>query len=296
MKNPRDEMFEDAMREILESDASGGLSARPQRNGLVNETRGVLVLGAPRIGKTALIRRNLRHHTAITVTDGKEPGNALYFRVSASPTLKGVATDILRVTGYGQVHARLRSSQIWDMVVSRLATLGITILWLDEAHHMLELPKERTDVLRRLKTLMQGDNAVALIVSGVPGLAEKIQADEETSERLFRIQLKPMQTERERGEFRSFIGQCCRLVHLEIPEDEYLVERLVSATNGSLGRAIECTHSAIGRALQRKDGHLTLEDFQRGFALKTGLTGDGPFDPEPWPVLKDILDRKGWSV
>ncbi|SOH93733.1 TniB protein [Monaibacterium marinum] len=142
MKNPRDEMFEDAMREILESDASGELTAHPQRNGLVNETRGVLVLGAPRIGKTALIRRNLRHHTAITVTDGKEPGNALYFRVSASPTLKGVATDILRVTGYGQVHARLRSSQIWDMVVSRLATLGITILWLDEAHHMLELPKE----------------------------------------------------------------------------------------------------------------------------------------------------------
>lgn len=296
MKNSRDQYFDDVIREILETDEAGNLTARPQRNGLVNETRGALVLGQPRSGKTALIHRNFRHHPAITVTEGGSPGNALYFRVSASPTLKGIATDILKKTGYAKVHNGLRSSQVWDLVVTRLASLGITILWLDEAHHMLELQKERTDVLRRFKTLLQGDNAIALVVSGIPSLADKVQEDEETNERFFRIQLGPIQTEREKQELRAFIEACCKKVQLTLPTDAHLIERLVYGTNGSLGRSMECTHSAIGRALRRADGLLTLDDFRRSFNLKRSAIGDGPFDPEPWPVLKNILEEMEWSV
>jgi hypothetical protein len=295
MKNPRDTLFDEAIQEILETDASGNLTARPQRNGLVNETRGLLVLGRARVGKTALIGRNLRRHVGITVTEGKDPGNVLYFRVSASPTLKGVATDILKKTGYGKVHSGLRSSQLWDMVINKLASLGITVLWLDEAHHMLELHKEMTDVLRRLKTLMQGDRAIALIVSGIPSLDQKIQTDEETDERFFRIRLGPMQTERELSDLKSFIERSCQEMRLEMPVDPHLVDRLSFGTSGSLGRSIECTQSAIGRALRRADGLLILDDFRRSYNLKRSNSDDGPFDPEPWPVLKDILDKKGWS-
>jgi hypothetical protein len=296
MKNSRDHLFDDVIREVLETDPSGSLTAKPQRNGLVNETRGLMVLGPARIGKTAPIGRNLRRHPAINVTEGKEAGNILYFRVSASPTLKGVATDILKVVGYEKVHSGLRSSQVWDMVVHKLASLGITVLWLDEAHHMLELQKERTDVLRRLKTLLQGDNAIGLIVSGIPILNEQIQTDAETNERFFRIRLTPMQTEGERQELGSFIKGCCKLVELSPPADEFLPERLVAAFNGSLGRAIECTHSAIWRALRRADGQLTLDDYRRSYNLKRGSYEDGPFDREPWPVLVQILEKQGWAA
>ena len=296
MKNFRDHLFDDLIREILVTDAAGNLTARPQKIGLVNETRGVLVLGPARSGKTALIGRNLSRHPAIALTEDTSPGNVFYFRVSSSPTLKGVGTDILKKSGYTKISDKLRTSQIWDMVAQRFATLGITCLWLDEAHHMMELKKEKTDVLRLLKTLLQGDNAIAVIVSGVPALNEEMQTDPETNERFVRIKLNPIQTERERTELKSFIEGCCRHVELSMPEDEHLTERLVAAFNGSLGRSMECTHSAIGRALRRADGVLRLDDFRRFYILKRGSHDDGPFDPEPWPELEEILDKQGWSA
>ena len=156
--------------------------------------------------------------------------------------------------------------------------------------------RQQTDVLRRLKTLLQGDNAIGLIVSGIPMLNEQFQTDDETNERFFRIRLTPMQTEAERRELGSFIHGCCKLVEISPPADEFLTERLVAAFNGSLGRAIECTQSAIGRALRRADGQLTLDDYRRSYNLKRGSYEDGPFDREPWPVLVQILEKQGWAA
>jgi hypothetical protein len=161
---------------------------------------------------------------------------------------------------------------------------------------MLELQKERTEVLRRFKTLLQGDHAIAVIASGVSVLNERIQTDPETNERFFRISLNSIQTERERQELSVFIESCCKHVELRGPDDDHLPERLVAAFHGSLGRSIECTHSAIGRALRRADGLLSLDDFRRCYNLQRGSHEDGPFDPEPWPVLKDMLEKQGWSA
>lgn len=296
MKSVRDPIFNEALEEILETDRDGRLTATPQRIGLINETRGVLVIGHTRDGKTALIRRNLMRHACIGLTEGIEPGKALYIRVSPEATLKGVASEILVNTGYGSVNQKLRTSVIWDMAVHRLAMLGITILWIDEAHHMLRLSKEVGSVLRRMKSLMQGTTSLALIVSGIKLLDDKIRTDPETSERFTRVLLGPIRSNQERHDLRKFIDLCCSFVNLAPVTDPDLVARLEFVTHGSIGRSIEFCHSAIHRALRRGDRKLTLEDFRRGFDLKRGFSDDGPFDPEDWPVLKDILEKKGWSA
>lgn len=296
MKNIRDQIFNEALEEILETDREGQLTASPQRIGLIKETRGVLVIGHTGDGKTALIRRNLTRHHCIGLSEGFEPGKALYLRVPPEATLKGVATDILTKTGYGKVNDRIRTSVVWDMATHRLATRGITILWLDEAHHMLRETKEVASVLRRMKSLMQGETSLALIISGIKFLDDKIQTDPETSERFSRVLLGPIRSEQERRDLRMFIERCCSFVDLTPVVDPDLVARLEFATHGSIGRSIEFCLSAIHRALRRGDKKLTLEDFRRGFDLKRGFSDDGPFDPEDWPVLKDILEKKGWSA
>lgn len=161
---------------------------------------------------------------------------------------------------------------------------------------MFRETKEVPSVLRRIKSLMQGDSSLAIIVSGIKFLDEMIQTDGETSERFSRVLLGPIRTDQERRDLRNFIGRCCSLVDIAPVTDPDLVARLEFATRGSLGRSIEFCHSAIHRALRRGDRKLTLEDFRRGFDLKRGFSEDGPFDPEAWPVLKDILEKKGWSA
>ncbi|MCL3883573.1 TniB family NTP-binding protein [Marivita sp. GX14005] len=296
MKNPRDQLFESALEEILETDKNGRLTAVPQRIGLVKETRGVLVTGQTGAGKTALIRRNLIRHDGIGLTDGIGPGNALYLRVPAEATLKGVAAKILTETGYDKFNPRLNTMELWEMAVRRFAVRDISILWIDEAHHMLEITKEVTAVLRRLKSLMQGEKSLALIISGIHKLDEKVRTDGETSERFTRVQLGPIRTDQEREDLRRFVDLCCSHVKIAPIEDPDFVGRLEFATHGSIGRSIEFCHSAILRALRRGDGQLTLADFRQGLELKRGFPDVGPFDPEDWPRLKESLESRGWMA
>lgn len=273
-----------------------GLTAVPQKFGLVKETRGVLVTGQTGAGKTALIRRNLIRHDGIGLTDGMGPGNALYLRVPAEATLKGVAAKILAETGYDKFSPRLNAMELWEMAVRRFAVRNISILWIDEAHHMLEITKEVPAVLRRLKSLMQGEKSLALIISGIPKLDEKIRTDQETDERFNRIQLGPMRTDQEREDLRRFVELCCSLVKIAPIEDPDFIGRLEFATHGSFGRSIEFCHSAILRALRRGDGQLTLADFRHVLQLKRGFPDVGPFDTMDWPRLKESLESRGWEV
>lgn len=55
MKSDRDDDFIDALKEILETDADGNLTATPLRVGLPRDTRGLMVLGRSGYGKTSLL-------------------------------------------------------------------------------------------------------------------------------------------------------------------------------------------------------------------------------------------------
>lgn len=295
MRNPRDADFEDLSREVLRTGPDGAITADPLRFGLVGETRGLLVTAESGAGKTTLIRRNLTRQPQIGVTDGKTPGRAFYIRVKPEATLKGLATKIAEDLGYPPISSGARTTEVWEAALNRLKLRGITIIWIDEAHHMLQPSREVKAVLRRFKALMQDEPNFVLILSGVPDLENLIRQDEETDGRLFRMRLSPIRTETERSSIRQYISRCCELVELEPPSDPYMVQRLEAATRGSFGRSLELTQFAITRALRRRDGLLRLDDFRRSYDWKRRTDGDGPFDEEDWPTLKQILETQGWS-
>lgn len=293
--NPRDDMFRAALGEILASTPGGDLTASPLRFDLINETRGILVYGQSASGKTALIRRNLKRIETIGIWADGASGRAFSIRVPPEATLKGLATEIAKQTGYS-VAAKMRTTEVWEIALHRLAQRGITILWIDEVHHLLG-GKEAVEVLQRLKSLMQGDQAMALIVSGIPLLDGYIRRDPETERRFVaRVVLRPISTENERSSLRAFFQLCCKLAGLQPPTDPHVVERLEAATHGSFGGSIELFQKAVYWALRRGEGRLTLQDFRHPYDLQRGHPSTGPFDQLEWPELKDHLARIGWAA
>lgn len=147
------------------------------------------------------------------------------------------------------------------MAVKRFARQGISNLWIDEGHHMLEITKEVTPVLRRLKSLMQAVDSLALIISGIKKLDEKVLTHGETSARFSRVRLGPIRTDQKRWDLRQIFDLCCSYVKIAPVQDPDFIARLEFAAHGIIGRSIEFCHSAILQALRRRDGHLTLDDF-----------------------------------
>jgi hypothetical protein len=99
MKNMRDNDLDECLKEILETDRDGNLTAVPQRNGLIQEVRGLLTYGETRDGKTALLARNLIRQPSIGLSYGTGPGRALYIKTPPDASLKGVAMHIIKKTG-----------------------------------------------------------------------------------------------------------------------------------------------------------------------------------------------------
>jgi len=296
MKNTRDTDLDECLKEILETDRDGNLTAVPQRNGLIQEVRGLLTYGETRDGKTALLARNLIRQPSIGLSYGTGPGRALYIKTPPDASLKGVALHILKTTGYPEVNERLRTHQVWDAVLHRLQMLKFTILWLDEAHHMFEHSGEVKAVLRRLKNIMQGDQAILLILSGIPALDTILRKDPETSERLIRLRLGALKGPDERAELFRFLRTCAGLIQVTLPDDPYLMDRLDFANRGSLGLIVETTYSAMGRAMRRGDRKVTLDDFAKCADRKRGYSDhDSPFEPGDWPSIRKALEERGWA-
>lgn len=299
MRSERDTDFQDALKDILQIDNNGIITASPLRVGLSAETRGLLVVGPSGSGKTSLVKRNLQNIDAVSLTGcgDPSPGNTLYRLVDSDATLKSFALRIAHATSYTQTDAKIRTTDAWDLAVTRLAVSGTTILWIDEAHHLLTPGAGRDPklALRRLKNLMQGPKAVTLVLTGVPELHQMILNDRETARRFICIHMRPVSGKRQVANLGRYLDLCCEKVGVGSIKDETFLERLLMANNGSLGESVELTLRAIRRAHRRPKRTLLLEDFRRCYELQGRQFDVGPFDGGDWPTLRLELVKRGWA-
>ena len=79
---------------------------------------------------------------------------------------------------------------LWETLRGRLKDQGITVLWIDEAHDLF--CADRHLILRALKSLMQGDEAVIPILSGTERLHEIVRSDPQVQRRLSTLILPPV--------------------------------------------------------------------------------------------------------
>jgi hypothetical protein len=299
LKNARDDEFQERLRYILQVGPEGTLLPTAIRDPLNGETRGMQVIGASGDGKSVMIQRNLSALPGFVEMKAGTAGNYLHITVSPEATIKSLASDIAAATGYGRMAERARTHEAWSVVRHRLQMFEIGLLWIDEAHHLLRggAGRDIAGALQTLKNLLQGDGAVAVILSGVQHLDGRIAADPETFRR-YRLRQRLQSLTAGSGDMqllRRFIEKCCQKLDLSLPDDPSFAERIVFSQTGGLGRSIIFAKMTIRRALINQKEAVSMEDARQTWILNGGDdSGPSPFDPIPWPDVRKLLEERGW--
>lgn len=286
-KVPRDDEFRAHLDRLLRRDASGSLTSEAVRFSTTAETRGILVVDGPGGGKSTTVAHALAKHPALQA--GADGPAWMGVSVPSPATFKSMGFEILRRSGYPSVSDRREAWSIWDQIRSRLKMLGISVLWIDEAHDLF--CKDSAMILRALKSLMQGDEAVIVILSGTERLHEIIRSDPQVQRRFSTMQLRPVCAATDREDFDDLIGSYCAEAGLDTDMSEDLVARLFHASRFRFGRSIETTLNAIEAALGSGADCLSNDHFAQAWAMLEGCQpGRNVFLADDWRAIDPDRD------
>ena len=268
---------------LLKVDTEGRQTPEPIRFTDGMETRGIIMIEPAGGGKTRSIRRSLANTTALNPAQG--PARHLHVQVPSPATLKSLGLEILRATGLEGVSTRSTAWDIWGMVRHRLGLLGITVLWIDEAHDMFlsGATREIDDMLRMLKSLMQGENAVILILSGTDRLAAVTSYDPQVNRRFTRVVPKDLVIGASEGQVSDLVAFYAGRAGLRLDWSDAMSGRLIHGSRGRFGRTAETIVTAIERALLDGDDTLGPMHFAESWGMQEGCAWeDNVFVAPDW--------------
>ncbi len=269
--NPRDDAFMEHLNRLLARSPEGDLLPKAAHFTNTGETRGIMVLGGPGGGKSTMLQRGLSKHPAFV---GFPEDSRPYIAASVpSPaTLKSMAGEILRLTGYPSVSPRREVWSLWQILKERFVLLNSAVLWIDEAHDLFCADKNQ--ILRAIKSLMQGDSAVIVILSGTERLGDIVRSDPQVQRRFSTLILPLVDAMADRDDILAIMDAHCEIAELLPPTEADLVDRLVHAARQRFGLCIEYSISAIERALLEGAGQLSMYHFAAAWSLTEGDTID----------------------
>jgi hypothetical protein len=287
VKTPRDQEFRKHFDRLLRRDERGVLLAQPVTLTKTGETRGIALVDGAGGGKTSLVDHALRHHPAFAIT-APETMPVVCARVPSPATLKSLALEILRQSGYPQVSERRERWSLWELVRSRFQGLGTVVLWIDEAHDLFQKRSgsEVQDILKTLKSLMQGEGAVIVILTGIETLWQIASYDDQVKRRYSKIALPPLSNAKDGRALANQIASFCHSADLDPPDDPDLIQRLIFASRERFGRCIENIIHAIEIALTVGAGKLEALHFAEAWAMQEGCApGANVFLSHRWSQI-----------
>ena len=275
METERDRDLACQLGRLLRIDAEGRWTPEPVRFAEGMETRGIIMIEPPGRGKTTAIRRLLAGCAALNPEGG--PARHLHMQVPSPATLKSLGLEILRATGLEGVSPRSTAWEIWGVARHRLGLFGIAVLWIDEAHDMFrsDAIREIDDMLRMLKSLMQGENAVVVILSGTERLVEMTGCDPQVSRRFSRGVPKDLVIGASDRAVSDLVARYAGRAGLRLDWSDDLSGRLIHGSRGRFGRAVETVVNAIERAFADGDDTLGVIHFAEAWGMHEGRAWDG---------------------
>ena len=292
VKTPRYLEFRGQLDRLLQCAEHGQPLPRPVTFA-TGETRGIALVDGAGGGKTSLVDHALRHHPAF---HEPHPNTKLVVSVSVpSPaTLKSIALEIIRETGYPPPKSTTAAWELWTLVKTRLACCKTVVLWIDEAHDMFRKRSEPEvqDTLRMLKSLMQGENAVIVILTGIEELWQIASCDQQVARRFSMIKLPPLSHARDGRHLARQIAIFCRQAGLAPPDDPDLIPRLIHASRERFGRCIETIIHAIEVALRSGSMQLDRQHFAEAWGMQEGCAyGRNVFLSDRWSLI-ELQDKQ----
>jgi hypothetical protein len=284
----RDEWFQQHLNRNINGDPMGQGAAKPVAYTSGSESRGVLVLDGPGGGKTSLIHKALREHPDLQpMNEAHRPW--LGVSVPSPATVKSLGWEILRVSGYPEVSERKSGWQVWKLIRARLKLLGTTVLWIDEAHDMFNggIKKNEIEImLKMLKTTMQGESAVVVVLSGIEDLGQIASFNDEVKRRFSHLKLPQVTVASNAEELSAVVEAYCEAAGLTPQLDKDLIPRLIYASRGRFGRCIENLIHAIEIALLKGDSQLSRDHFAEAWVVQEGCEpGGNVFVSQKWSQI-----------
>jgi hypothetical protein len=270
----RDQRFVARLDGLLECDEQGRPLPLPIRYTSTGETRGIVVTDGPGGGKTSLVRHALSRHLALQSRD-RDERPCISITVPSPATSKSVGREILAACGYPLMSANRTAWDIWGAVRTKFRQLGTVVLWIDEAHDLFRSrsPADAEETLKTLKSLMQGENAVIVVLSGIDSLWDDISFDAQVRRRYSRFALAPMSFG-DGDMLWKILSRFCETAGLGLGPRTDLPERMIHAGRKRFGRCVEQMLAAIEVAIMERSGELCAEHFAEAFAAQEGCSTD----------------------
>ncbi|TFL18458.1 TniB family NTP-binding protein [Jannaschia formosa] len=299
LKTARDATFHDYLREIMEVGPDGAILPRPARDPLTDECRGIALVGNSDEGKSTLLRRNLAQLPGFRgMASGEDGGNYILQPVPQDATEKGLGIELARTTSYPGFAARTTSYDVWKVATTRMRNLEVGLLVIDEAHHILRsgAGRDRKGALQSLKSLLQGDASIAVILAGVPALEDALMEDRETDRRFIKLRLDRIAMNGdEMDRLRLFLDRCCTSLGLNFPEDRSFADRIAFGCGGNLGGSVKLAKTVLRRAIMAGAREIDLPSAAQALRMMRGTSGDGPFAFGDWAAIRKDLEAQGWA-
>jgi hypothetical protein len=276
LRMDRDKAVQDSFERMMEDLAeSRHLDAEEDDDGRAERLEGniVVVLGSSGAGKTTAVRRLLSSHP-LSPDYGGPDAHVVTVRVPCPCSVGELGKAVLRATGW-ELERRATAPEIWTMVRSRIRSLGILVLHLDEVQDAHETLKADEQVkLRHLlrSLLVDEDYPIGLIISGQAEFETFLRPDRSSVRRGWWHLFAPITVDTDKEAIAAAVATLAKTAQLKVGPDAGpdLVPRLIHAGCCQLGITIEEIHNAIRAALKARDPVLERKHFADAFAARTG--------------------------
>jgi hypothetical protein len=290
----RDRYFEAQLLRQFEVEG-GKVTYKPVRYTGGTETNGIAFIEGSGGGKTTAILEVLRNFEPLALNPETGKPRYLHVKVESPATLRSLGVDVLDRLGADKegISDRTKVYAIWNMVRLRLARMGISLLWIDEAHDLFRstTSSETNNMFKMLKGLMQGDHPVVLVLSGTERLSAITGLDPQVNRRFSKIRPKPLAIGVDTQRIKDLVHGYADKADLGSALDDDAVRRLIYGSRYRFGRCVVCILEAIECALMDGAKSLTIQHFEDAWARREGCgVDDNVFSAQDWMSI-DLPDE-----
>jgi hypothetical protein len=272
IETPSYDQLKDNLARLFRKDADGMPTHVPVRFTAGTETHGVIMISGPGAGKTTDMRRAVLDHKALAHNPETGVARHIHLTVASPATLRSLACQFLKELGIEGISDRIKVHELWTMIRHRLQRLGISLVVVDEAHDMFRATtgSEADAMFRMMKSLMQGEHPVVLLLGGTERLLDITRMDAQVNRRFYKVLAPRLEVGSDTNSIRDVITFYAKRAGLRADLEEDLVVRLMHGARYRLGRCIEIILTAIEEALLNGNDTVGREDFAIAFALNEG--------------------------